>query len=234
MKRPHKYIDFPLNPETASMNTSSSNSPSFSEYGIPNEPRPIVMILSGPSGVGKDSALDALESLGVHFHRVVTATSRAPRPNEVDGRDYHFVSLTHFAEMIDHNELLEYALVYGDYKGVPKSEILDPLARGEDVIMRIDVQGAATMAKKIPGAITVFLTTATEDELIQRLRDRKTDSEEQIAIRIAYARKELAELRKFKYAVINHHERLEETAKIIWAIITAEKARTDYRRVELT
>ncbi|NOZ72630.1 MAG: guanylate kinase [Chloroflexi bacterium] len=215
------------------MNTPSPTSSSFSEYGVPDEPRPIVMILSGPSGVGKDSALDALEALGVRFHRVVTATSRAPRPNEVDGRDYHFVSLTRFAEMIDNDELLEYALVYGDYKGVPKSEILDPLARGEDVIMRIDVQGAATMAKKLRGAITVFLTTSTEEELIQRLHERKMDSEEQIAIRIAYARKELAELRKFKYAVINRHDKLEETAKVLWAIMTAEKARTDYRRVEL-
>lgn len=215
------------------MNTPSPTSSSFSEYGVPDEPRPIVMILSGPSGVGKDSALDALESLGVRFHRVVTATSRAPRSNEVDGRDYHFVSLTRFAEMIDNDELLEYALVYGDYKGVPKSEILDPLARGEDVIMRIDVQGAATMAKKLRGAITVFLTTSTEEELIQRLHERKMDSEEQIAIRIAYARKELEELRKFRYAVINRHDKLEETAKVLWAIMTAEKARTDYHRVEL-
>ena len=202
-------------------------------FGVPDEPRPVVMILSGPSGVGKDSALDALEKLGVQFHRVVTATTRPPRPGEVDGVDYHFVSMKRFAEMIENDELLEYAIVYGDYKGVPKSEIVEPLKRGIDVIMRVDVQGAETMARKLPGAVTVFLTTSSEEELIQRLRERKTESEEQIAIRIAYARKELEELPKFQYAVVNRHDKLEETARVLWAILTATRARTDYKRVEI-
>jgi guanylate kinase len=202
-------------------------------FGVPDEPRPVVMILSGPSGVGKDSALDALERLGVRFHRVVTATTRPPRPGEVDGVDYHFVSMTRFAEMIENDELIEYALVYGDYKGVPKSEIVEPLKQGIDVVMRVDVQGAETMARKLPGAITVFLTTSTEEELIRRLRDRKTDSDEQIAIRIAYARKELEKLPSFQYAVVNRHDKLEETARVLWAILTATRARTDYKRVEL-
>ncbi|RME85705.1 MAG: guanylate kinase [Caldilineae bacterium] len=206
---------------------------SHEHFGVPDEPRPIVMILSGPSGVGKDSALDALERLGVDFHRVVTATTRPRRPNEVDGRDYHFVSLARFAEMIENDELLEYALVYGDYKGVPKSEIIEPLRANRDVIMRVDVQGAETMARKLPGAVTVFLTTATEEEMIMRLRGRHTDSEEQIAIRIAYARKELEALPRFKYAVVNRHDQLERTARELWAILTAERARTDYKRVEI-
>jgi guanylate kinase len=202
-------------------------------FGVPDEPRPVVMILSGPSGVGKDSALDALEKLGVKFHRVVTATTRPPRPGEVDGVDYHFVSMTRFAEMIENDELIEYAIVYGDYKGVPKSEIVGPLKDGIDVVMRVDVQGAETMARKLPGAITVFLTTSTEEELIRRLKERKTDSDEQIAIRIAYARKELEMLPQFQYAVVNRHDRLEETARVLWAILTATRARTDYKRVEL-
>ena len=202
-------------------------------FGVPDEPRPVVMILSGPSGVGKDSALDALEKLGVRFHRVVTATTRPPRPGEVDGVDYHFVSMTRFAEMIENDELIEYAIVYGDYKGVPKSEIIEPLKQGVDVVMRVDVQGAETMARKLPGAITVFLTTSTEEELIKRLKERKTDSDEQIAIRIAYARKELEMLPKFQYAVVNRHDRLEETARVLWAILTATRARTDYKRVEI-
>lgn len=202
-------------------------------FGVPDESRPVVMILSGPSGVGKDSALDALRQINANFHRVVTATTRAARPGEVDGVDYHFVSLTRFAEMIENDELLEYAIVYGDYKGVPKSEIVEPLAHGEDVIMRVDVQGAATMARKLPGAITVFLTTATEEEMVERLRGRKTDSDEQIAIRVAYARQELSELSKFKYAVVNRHDKLRETGEKLWAILEAERARTDYQRVEL-
>ena len=203
------------------------------EFGVPDEPRPVVMILSGPSGVGKDTALDALEALGVHFHRVVTATTRAPRAGEVDGRDYHFVSLSRFAQMIENNELLEYALVYGDYKGVPKSEITTSLRQGEDVIMRVDVQGAETMASRLPGAVTVFLTTATEEEMLVRLRGRQADSEAQIAIRVAHARKELAELPKFQYVVVNHHERIEETARLLWAILAATRARIDYRPVEI-
>lgn len=202
-------------------------------FGVPDEPRPVVMILSGPSGVGKDSALDALERMGIEFHRVVTATTRPIRPGEVDGVDYHFVSMTRFAEMIENNDLLEYALVYGDYKGVPKSEIIGPLKSGVDVIMRVDVQGAETMAEKLPGAVTVFLTTPTEEEMIQRLRERKTDSDEQIAIRVAYARKELEMLPKFQYAVVNRQDKLEETARVLWAILTATRARTDYKRVEI-
>jgi len=202
-------------------------------FGVPDEPRPVVIILSGPSGVGKDSALDALEKLGVTFHRVVTATTRPPRPGEVDGVDYHFVSMTRFAEMIENDELIEYALVYGDYKGVPKSEIIEPLKSGIDVVMRVDVQGAETMSRKLPGAVTVFLTAPTEAELIKRLKDRKTDPDEQIAIRIAYARKELEMLPKFQYAVVNRHDKLEETARVIWAILTATRARTDYERVEI-
>jgi guanylate kinase len=202
-------------------------------FGVPDEPRPVVIILSGPSGVGKDSALDALEKLGVTFHRVVTATTRPPRPGEIDGVDYHFVSMTRFAEMIENNELIEYALVYGDYKGVPKSEIIEPLKSGVDVVMRVDVQGAETMSRKLPGAVTVFLTAPTEAELIKRLKDRKTDPDEQIAIRIAYARKELEMLPKFQYAVVNRHDKLEETARVIWAILTATRARTDYKRVEI-
>jgi guanylate kinase len=116
---------------------------------------------------------------------------------------------------------------------VPKSEIVEPLEQGLDVVMRVDVQGAATMSKKLPGAITIFLTTANEEELFARLRDRKTDSDEQIAIRLAYARKELADLPKFKYAIVNRQDHLEETARQLWAIITAERARTNYKKVKL-
>ena len=202
-------------------------------FGVPDEPRPVVMILSGPSGVGKDSALDALEAIHVDFHRVVTVTTRPPRPNEVNGRDYHFVTVTRFAEMIENGELIEYALVYGDYKGVPKTEITEPLKAGKDVIMRVDVQGADTMARKLPGAVTVFLTTATEEELIARLRKRQADTEAQMAIRIAHARKEVEKLPNFQYVVVNHHDCIEETARILWAILTATRARTDYTLVRI-
>ncbi|MCB0112736.1 MAG: guanylate kinase, partial [Caldilineaceae bacterium] len=106
-----------------------------------NKDRPVLVVLSGPSGVGKDATLELMKRRDLPFHFVVTATTRPRRPNEADGIDYHFVGVGDFAEMIDEGELLEYAVVYGDYKGIPKKHVREALASGHDVIMRIDVQG---------------------------------------------------------------------------------------------
>ena len=155
------------------------NTPSDHEiasiYESLNEPRPVLVVLSGPSGVGKDATLDLLRASGHPFHFVVTATTRPIRPGEVDGVDYHFVSVGEFAEMIEKGELLEYAVVYGDYKGIPKEHVREALASGKDVIMRIDVQGAATIRKLVPNAVTIFLTAESEAELVRRLQERKTE-----------------------------------------------------------
>ena len=196
-------------------------------------PRPMLVIISGPSGVGKDATLDAMKRMGAPFYFVVTATTRPRRENEIDGVDYHFISMTDFATMVDNDELLEYAMVYGDYKGIPKQHVRDALASGRDVIMRIDVQGAATIRRVVSGAVTIFMTAPSEEELVMRLQRRKTESEDQLRLRIATARKELQRVNEFDYVVINQEDHLDDTARHIMAIITAEKCRVDWKPVEL-
>lgn len=202
-------------------------------YASLQQPRPLLVVISGPSGVGKDSTLDELKRLGTPFHFVVTATTRPQRPNEVDGTDYHFVSMAEFAEMINRNELLEYAIVYGDYKGIPKRHVREALASGRDVIMRIDVQGAATIRKLVPQAITIFMTAQNEEELVLRLQRRRSEPPGQLEIRIATARQELKRVHEFDYVVVNREDRLEETVRQILSIITAEQCRVDWQPVQL-
>ncbi len=198
-----------------------------------HHPRPVMVIISGPSGVGKDATLDEMKKHGAPFYFVVTATTRPRRQHETDGVDYHFISMADFAEMINNDELLEYAIVYGDYKGIPKRHVREALASGRDVVMRIDVQGAATIRRLAPGAITIFMTAPSEEELVRRLQLRKTESSDQLKLRIATARKELQRVHEFDYVVVNHADHLEETARQIMAIIAAEKCRVDWKPLEL-
>jgi guanylate kinase len=202
-------------------------------YGQQNEPHPILVVLSGPSGVGKDTTLALMKRRELPFHFVVTATTRPRRPTEVDGVDYDFVSVGKFAEMIDADELLEYAVVYGDYKGIPKSHVRNALASGKDVILRIDVQGAATIRRLIPEAVTIFLVAESEEELMRRLRERKTETPDGLKMRIATARKEMQHLHDFHYVVVNRDDRQDETVDKVISIIQAEKCRVDWSPVEL-
>jgi len=132
-------------------------------------PQPLLVVISGPSGVGKDSVLMRMRELGFPFHFVVTANSRPQRPGEIDGVDYHFVTTERFREMIENDELLEWAEVYGQYKGIPKFEIRQAMASGRDVILRINVDGAATIKRLAPEAVFIFLAPASLDELRHRL-----------------------------------------------------------------
>lgn len=202
-------------------------------YNRINNPCPVLVVISGPSGVGKDATLQLMKEHRYPFYFVVTATTRPQRANEVDGVDYHFVTVGEFAEMIEQEELLEYAVVYGDYKGIPKKHVREALASGMDVIMRIDVQGAATLRSLVPNAVTIFITAEGEDELIRRLRDRKTEAPDQLKMRVVTARKELERANEFGYIVVNRDGRLQETVDKVMAIITAEKCRTDWTPVEL-
>lgn len=195
---------------------------------------PLLIVISGPSGVGKDTVVQALKERGLPFHFVVTATTRPPRPGEVNGRDYFFVSKEEFARMIEANELIEYAIVYNDYKGIPKQQVRQALASGKDVIMRLDVQGAATVRRLAPEAVLIFLTTQNEEELVNRLRKRQTDSAEDLSLRIATARQELKRAAEFDYVIVNRDGALEETVETVIAIIRAEHHRVHPRRVTLT
>jgi guanylate kinase len=200
---------------------------------IEEQRQPLLIVISGPSGVGKDSVLQRMKERDLPFHFVVTATTRPQREAEIDGVDYHFVTTDEFAEMIEKGELLEYAIVYNDYKGIPKKQVREALASGQDVVMRIDVQGAETIRELCPDALLVFLSTRNEDELVARLVARKTETPEGLKLRIATARQELKRVAMFDYYVVNADLRLDETVDIILAIIKAEHHRTEPRKVTL-
>jgi len=203
-----------------------------SEFNV-HHPQPLLIVISGPSGAGKDTAVQRMKERGLPFHFVVTATTRPQRSTEVHGRDYWFVSKEEFARMINADELIEYAVVYGDYKGIPKQQVREALASGMDVLIRIDVQGAETMRKLAPQALMIFITTESEDDLVQRLETRKTETPDSLAIRIATARKELKRVQVFDYLIVNRKHHLEETVNLIRAIIDAEHHRVTPRKVEL-
>lgn len=195
--------------------------------------QPLMIVISGPSGAGKDSVLTRMKKRGLPFHFVVTATSRAPRPGEVHGVQYLFVGQDGFEAMIERGELLEHALVYKDYKGIPKQQVREALASGKDVIMRVDVQGAETVRRLCPEALLIFLTTRNEQELIARLKKRKTETPEGLQLRLATAREEYKRLDLFDYVVVNGDGELDQTVDTIRAIIHAEHHRTHPRRVSL-
>lgn len=199
----------------------------------PGPPEPLLIVLSGPSGVGKDSVIEEMKDRDLALHFVVTATTRPPRPDEEHGVDYFFVSEGEFQRMIEEDELIEYALVYNDYKGVPKSQVRQGLESGKNVVMRVDVQGAETIGNLIEDALLIFLTTRNERELVQRLKSRKTESERDLELRIETARQELEQMDFFDYVVVNQEGKLKETVDVIESIIEAEQHRVHQRKVEL-
>lgn len=196
-------------------------------------PEPLLIVISGPSGVGKDSVIKRMKELDLPIHFVVTATTRPRRDNEIHGIDYFFISMDEFNKMIEKGELLEYAMVYGDYKGIPKEQVRQALASGKDVIMRIDVQGATTIRQICPQALFIFLTTENEEEMIRRLKLRKTETKEGITTRIETAHQELTKIKEFDYVVINRDCHLDEAVDTILAIINSEHHRTIPRKVTL-
>jgi guanylate kinase len=202
------------------------------EFNLPH-PEPLVIVISGPSGVGKDTVIQRMKERNLPLHFVVTAATRLPRLNEVNGRDYFFYSHDEFAEMIEKGELLEHAIVYNDYKGIPKAQVRDALASGKDVIMRLDVQGAATIRRLCPEALTIFLTVQDEEDMVNRLQERKTETPEGLKLRIATARQEMAHADSFDYVVLNRVHHLDETVDIIISIIVAEHHRVKQRKITL-
>ena len=194
---------------------------------------PLLIVISGPSGVGKDAVLQRMKERDLPFQFVVTATTRPKRPNEIDGRDYFFLSQDAFARMIERGELLEHARVYNDYKGIPREQVRRALDSGLDVILRIDVQGAATIRSLCPEALLIFLSTQTEDELAARLAARHTESPDNLRLRQEAARLELRQVDMFDYIVVNADDRLDHAVDTILSIVEAEHHRTRPRRVTL-
>ncbi|KAL1543195.1 guanylate kinase [Salvia divinorum] len=204
---------------------------SFSSEPIIPDPSPLIIVISGPSGVGKDAVIKRLREVREDLHFVVTATSRLKREGEVDGKDYYFMNKEEFLSMIEKNELLEYAMVYGDYKGVPKQQIRDYMEKGCDVVLRVDIQGAAYLRRILrDNAVFVFLVAESEEALVKRLIGRKTETVEALLMRVASAKEELKHVKEFDYVVVNKEGELEGSVKLMESIIDAEKAKVQQRR----
>jgi len=194
---------------------------------------PLMIVISGPSGVGKDAVLRALKKSDLPIYHVITMNTRYPRLDEKEGVDYFFVSREEFKRMIQNDELLEYSRVYDDFKGVPKEQIRKALASGKDVLLRLDVQGAEKIKKLYPQAILIFLVPSNQEEWYKRLGGRTHRREKDMHTRIATVKTELKSAPRFDYIVVNAQGKLNETVKIIEAIITAEHHRTNQKPIQI-
>lgn len=197
------------------------------------QPTPLLIVISGPSGIGKDTVVQGLKDRSLPFHFVITATSRPPRDYEVDGEHYFFFSKEVFEEKIRDGEFLEHAWVYSAYKGVLRSQVKKALETGEDVVMRLDVQGAETIRDLCPDAILVFLTAHSEQEWLARLESRRSETDQELQLRIQTAQEEYQNLDLFDYIVTNQEGHLDRTLDVIQSIIEAEHHRVSPRKVEL-
>lgn len=183
----------------------------------------LLMVLSGPSGAGKDAVLVELAKIHPSVTRCVTVTTRPPRVDETDGVDYTFVSMADFRRTAESGGFLEYADVHGYLYGTPRAWVEEHRAAGEDVVLKIDVQGGLNVKKAKPEAVMVFIVPPSMEELERRLRDRNTDSDEQIARRLLNARKELEQIPHYDYMIENGS--LAAAAEELKAVIVAEHLR---------
>ena len=194
---------------------------------------PLLVVLSGPSASGKGTLVSALRELDRPWHFAVTATTRPMRAGEVDGRDYIFLDVETFLRMRERDELLESAQVYDRWYGVPRYQVRDPLIAGKDVILEIDVQGAATIRQIAPEALTIFVMPASLDELRSRLAQRGTEDETEMQRRLQEASVELSRISEFDYRVVNRNGAQADAVREIDAIIAAEKCRVNPRLVQM-
>ena len=194
---------------------------------------PLLVVLSGPSGVGKDVALGRLRTLERPWHFVVTATTRPKRPGETDGSDYVFLTPHEFEDIAGRGEFLEHAEVYGNRYGVPRQQVRDAMSVGLDVIMKVDVQGAATIRKLAPEAVFIFMAPYSMEELAGRLTRRATESEMDLQTRTSIAWQEMERVCEFDYRVVNRDGCLDETVTCIDAVILAEKCRHGRGRISI-
>ncbi len=210
------------------------------ENRVPDRPPPLLIVVSGPSGVGKDALLAGIRARSADggaadaeaFAVPVTMTTRAPRDGEIDGVDYLFVSADEFEQRLRAGELLEHAQVYGHSYGVPRSQLREALAAGRDVIMRVDVQGAATLRRRLPGALFVFLVPDDPRQLEARLRERGMD-DATLRRRLDTAERELAQREQFDHMVVNVDGDLDGTVERVLAILEQERAQPGRRPVEV-
>ncbi len=206
------------------------DSASFQSTSPPN----LLLVVSGSSGAGKDAVIDRMKELELPVAHVVTVTTRQQRPTEIDGVHYHFVSVERFHQMLDSGDLLEWANVYQNYYGVPYFGVRDALRSGKDAVVKVDVQGAATIRHTVPGAVLLFIRPPSIEELERRLRSRQSESSAEVAVRLGKAVEEYDQLHLFDYVLTNYPERLDEVVEQIKAIMVAEKLRVEPRHVQLS
>jgi guanylate kinase len=207
--------------------SSAPAGPEMPETMRSDAPSPMLVIISGPSGVGKDTIIEALQRRGhlPAYHYVVTCTTRAPRGNEIDGVSYNFLTVPEFLALRDAGELLEANEVHGNWYGTPRAGVRDALARRQHAILKIDVQGAEAVKREVPGALLIFVLPPSMETLVEHLRARRTESAEQLEIRQRNAALELARKDDYDYVVVNQENRVDATAENIEQIITQEERR---------
>jgi guanylate kinase len=193
----------------------------------------LLIVISGPSGVGKDALLHGMRKSSLPLHFVVTVTTRPRRQGEIDGGDYHFISKSEFEQMIEKRELLEWANVYGNFYGVPKRELQQAQVKELDAVVKVDVQGAATIKSILPGAVFIFVAAPSMGELKERLKQRKTESGVDLELRTKAAEEEMSSLNLFDYVIINYEGHVERAVSQVESIITAEKCRVKARSIEI-
>tara|TARA_A100001037_G_C15098997_1_gene612975 strand:+ start:1006 stop:1617 length:612 start_codon:yes stop_codon:yes gene_type:complete len=189
------------------------------------EKQPILLILSGPSGVGKDAVLSRMRELKEPYHYTVTSTTRSKRDGETEGKDYIFISQNEFKKQIELGGFLEWAEVYGNYYGVPRDQVKSALKTGSDVIIKIDVQGAQTIKKLAPMALYIFLAPPDTDQLEKRLTERMTESPESLTLRLKTAAEEMKSASWFDHIVINHENQLDSAVSEIQNIVKDARAK---------
>jgi len=194
---------------------------------------PLVLVISGPSGVGKDAILNRMKERNYPFTFITTVTTRKRRISEKDGIDYHFISTDDYQKILAKNGFLESAQVYGNWYGVPKEPVKAALAQGKDTIIKVDIQGAANIKKVLPEAVFVFILAPSMEELSKRLCQRQSETSADLELRLKTAEKELEEISKFDYAVMNPCDDVESAISDLMSIVRAEKCRTNPHHINL-
>lgn len=202
-----------------------------SPLGLPKNT--LLIILSGPSGVGKDALLNRMKEFKYPLEYITTVTTRLRRAGERNHIDYHFIAPEKFQDMIKQGELLEYANVYGNWYGVPKQPIRQALNGDQDTIVKVDIQGAAAIKKIVPQAVFIFLMPPSMEELGNRLKKRHTESSFDLDLRLQTATEEIKQLSLFDYVVYSQRDDIYSAVMDIVAIITAEKCRVTPREINL-
>ncbi len=202
---------------------------------VESAPGALLVIISGPSGVGKDTIISALQSRPrtPDYHFVVTCTTRPRRPGEVDGLSYHFLTRDQFLDLRDRGQLLEANEVHGNWYGTPREEVRRSLAKGSDVVLKIDVQGAQAVKERVPDALLIFVVPPSLEELFQRLRSRATETADELELRQRNAAIELARQQDYDHVVVNETGQVDRTAELIDLIIAAERTKRVNRRVRV-